>query len=99
MPRSGWTPKDERKYQHIKESSEERGKDEDTAEEIAARTVNKQRRLQGRTRNRRTEGTGNPNVPLAKRSKDELVNLAKAKHLHVTTRSTKAQLMKQLEGK
>ena len=39
-----WSDKDERKYEHIKEGYESRGKDEDRAEEIAARTVNKARR-------------------------------------------------------
>lgn len=49
MPKS-WSNKDERKYEHIKEGYEKRGKGEDTAEEIAARTVNKDRREEGRTR-------------------------------------------------
>ena len=47
MPRTQWSDKRERQYQHIKESLEERGKDEDTAEEIAARTVNKERARTG----------------------------------------------------
>ena len=55
-----WSNKDERKYEHIKEGYEHRGTSEDRAEEIAARTVNKGRREQGRTPNKRTEGTGNP---------------------------------------
>ena len=49
MPRA-WSNKDERQYEYIKESYEERGKSEDTAEEIAARTVNKQRSEEGRTK-------------------------------------------------
>jgi plasmid stabilization system protein ParE len=56
-----WSDKDERKYEHIKDSSRERGVSEDRAKEIAARTVNKDRREEGRTPNRRTQGTGNPN--------------------------------------
>ena len=43
MPRGTWSAKRERQYEHIKDSLLERGKDEDTAEEIAARTVNKER--------------------------------------------------------
>ena len=39
MP-TAWSNKDERKYEHIKESSEERGLPEKKAKEIAARTVN-----------------------------------------------------------
>ena len=42
MPARQWSAKRERQYQHIKASLEERGRSEDTAEEIAARTVNKE---------------------------------------------------------
>jgi plasmid stabilization system protein ParE len=47
MPRPEWSPKRERQYEHIKEGLEERGENEDTAEEIAARTVNKERARAG----------------------------------------------------
>lgn len=47
MPQQGWSAKRERQYEHIKESALERGEDEDTAEEIAARTVNKERARAG----------------------------------------------------
>jgi hypothetical protein len=43
MPQSGWSAKRERQYEHIKEGLLDRGETEDTAEEIAARTVNKER--------------------------------------------------------
>jgi hypothetical protein len=43
MPRGAWSDKRERQYDHIKEGLLERGEHEDTAEEIAARTVNKER--------------------------------------------------------
>jgi hypothetical protein len=76
MPKA-WSNKDERMYEHIKESAEERGASEDRAEEIAARTVNKHRREEGRTPNRRTQGTGNPNTPLGERTVDELRNIAR----------------------
>ncbi|MFN2431277.1 MAG: plasmid stabilization protein [Gemmatimonadota bacterium] len=49
MPRA-WTKKRERQYEHIKESLIERGKPQDTAEEIAARTVNKVRAQEGESR-------------------------------------------------
>ena len=45
-----WTNKDERQYEHIKESQMERGGSQRQATEIAARTVNKRRRLEGRRR-------------------------------------------------
>jgi plasmid stabilization system protein ParE len=84
MPRA-WSNKDERKYEHIKESSEERGMPEKRAEEIAARTVNKNRREEGRTPNKTTQGTGNPNKSLEARTVDELRN--KAKELKIPGRS------------
>ncbi len=51
MPRA-WSDKRERQYEHIKDSLEEQGRSEDTAEEIAARTVNKarDRNISGRSR-------------------------------------------------
>ena len=85
MP-SSWSDKDERMYDHVKDSELERGRTEDRAEEIAARTVNKQRREEGRTPNRTTQGTGNPNNRLESRSKDELEN--RAAELGVEGRST-----------
>ena len=47
MPQQAWSKKRERQYEHIKEGLEERGRDEDVAEEIAARTVNKERARAG----------------------------------------------------
>ncbi len=45
-----WSDKRERQYQHIKEGELDRGADEDLAEEIAARTVNKERARAGESR-------------------------------------------------
>ena len=53
MPQKAWTDKRERQYEHIKESYEERGRSEDKAEELAARTVNKDRREAGETKAQR----------------------------------------------
>ena len=50
MPQNAWNPKRERQYEHIKESLKERGAKEDKAEEIAARTVNKERARSGEAR-------------------------------------------------
>jgi hypothetical protein len=47
MPTNSWSPKRERQYAHIKEGLLERGKAEPLAEEIAARTVNKERAQHG----------------------------------------------------
>lgn len=46
MPKA-WSKKRERQFEHVKESLEDQGRDEDTAEEIAARTVNKERARAG----------------------------------------------------
>src|SRR3954447_21814393 len=50
MPQRAWSAKRERQYEHIKEGVLERGESEDTAEEIAARTVNKERARAGEAR-------------------------------------------------
>src|SRR6267143_497054 len=50
MPQDAWSPKRERQYEHIKEGLKERGTGEETAEEIAARTVNKVRAQEGETK-------------------------------------------------
>ena len=50
MPQKAWTNKRERQYEHIKESYKDRGRTEDKAEELAARTVNKERREAGETK-------------------------------------------------
>jgi plasmid stabilization system protein ParE len=47
MPPKAWSAKRERQYEHIKDSLEDRGTSEDKAEEIAARTVNKERARAG----------------------------------------------------
>lgn len=50
MPQRSWSKKRERQYDHIKSGLEERGHSEDEAEEIAARTVNKERARNGESR-------------------------------------------------
>jgi len=47
MPQQAWSKKRERQYEHIKESLEDRGTPDAKAEEIAARTVNKERARAG----------------------------------------------------
>lgn len=86
MPQQAWSDKDERQYEHVKQSEKERGRSTDRAEEIAARTVNKQRRKEGRTENRTTSGTGNPNTQLESRSIEELRN--RAGELKIESRSS-----------
>jgi hypothetical protein len=74
----------------------ERGSGEDRAEEIAARTVNKQRREEGRTPSRRTQGTGNPNRPLAERTRDELYKLARQRRVRGRSGMSKRDLVASL---
>jgi hypothetical protein len=95
MP-DAWSSKDERMYEHVKDSAEERGASEDRAEEIAARTVNKHRREEGRTPNQRTQGTGNPNHRLEDRSVDELRNLAAEREIRGRSKMKKAELVSAL---
>ena len=54
MPKA-WSDKDERQYEHVKKSEVDSGHSKERAEEIAARTVNKQRREEGRTKQQRSE--------------------------------------------
>jgi plasmid stabilization system protein ParE len=96
MPKA-WSNKDERKYEHIKEGYEKRGKSDAKAEEIAARTVNKDRREEGRTPNKRTQGTGNPNKPLDERTRDELYNIAKDRNIAGRSKMSKAELERALK--
>jgi hypothetical protein len=51
MPQS-WTNKDERQYEHIKDSAKKEGRSAKRAKQIAAATVNKRRRSEGRTKKR-----------------------------------------------
>lgn len=88
-----WTDKDERQYQHIVEQQKKSGKKTDKAEEIAARTVNKQRRKEGRTPSKITQGTGNPNSPLQSRTKQELYNRASQLNIKGRSRMNKSELV------
>jgi plasmid stabilization system protein ParE len=95
MP-TGWSNKDERKYEHIRESSEERGVSESRAKEIAARTVNKDRREEGRTPNTRTQGTGKPGRSYEDRTRDELYNMARDRNIEGRSRMSKDELIQAL---
>lgn len=96
---SKWSNKKERQYEHIKKSSKKRGASTKRAKEIAARTVNKQRRQEGKTSNKTTQGTGNPNKSLESRTKDELYNLAKSKNINGRSKMNKQELVKALRKK
>ncbi len=94
-----WSEKDKRQFDHIKTSSVERGKSEQNAAEIAGRTVNKQRRLDGRTENKTTQGTGNPNSRLEERTYAELYNLARKESIEGRSKLNKDQLIEMIRQK
>jgi hypothetical protein len=50
MPQGVWTDKRERQYEHIKSNLKKRGRPEETAERIAAATVNQTRTAKGETK-------------------------------------------------
>ena len=95
MPTS-WSSKDERKYEHIKDSARARGASRERAQEMAARTVNRDRREEGRTPNRSTQGTGNPNRPYEERTVKELRNLAADQDIRGRSKMTKGELIRAL---
>lgn len=101
MPQKAWSKKDERQYEHVKESELERGRSEDRAEEIAARTVNEQRRKEGRTKSgkKTTEGTGNPNRRLENRSVEQLRNRAKELDIEGRSSMSKDELVSAIRKK
>lgn len=91
-----WSDKDERQYEHVKESELDRGKTEQQAAEIAARTTNKQRRKEGRTPNKTTQGTGNPKSRLENRTVRELQNLAAQRNIKGRSKMNKKELIESL---
>lgn len=97
-----WSSKEERQEKHIKDSAVPRGRSEEEAEEeaeeIAARTVNKNRRQQGRIPNRTTQGIGNPNKPLEERTVPELRNLAAELKLPGRSKMKKMELIQSIRN-
>jgi hypothetical protein len=104
MPQQAWSDKRERQYEHIKEGLEDRGRSEDTAEEIAARTVNKERARSGESDQASRSSThdvssghrgGKRSHSGAQgRTKAQLYNEAKKKGVEGRSTMTKAELEK-----
>ena len=104
MPQAGWSNKRERQYEHIKEGLLDRGETEDTAEEIAARTVNKERARHGEARqSRRTSthdissgkrGGHRSHTGPGGRTKAQLYEEARKKNIKGRSSMTKAELLK-----
>ncbi len=108
MPQRAWSAKRERQYEHIKAGLEDRGKDEDTAEEIAARTVNKERARAGEAEEvSRTSvddlssgrrGGLRSHRGEGGRTRDQLYNEARKKNIPGRSKMTKAQLQRAVDG-
>lgn len=101
MPRA-WSKKRERQYEHIKDSLEDHGNSEKTAEEIAARTVNKERARAGESK--RASRTSVQDISSSRRgglrshkgaggrTKEQLYEEAKRKGIDGRSKMSKAQL-------
>lgn len=107
MPQQAWSAKRERQYEHIKQGLKKRGRSEDTAEEIAARTVNKERARSGeaktasRTSTRdissgRRGGLRSHKGP-GGRTYDQLYEEAKDKRIKGRSKMTKGQLQRAVD--
>jgi hypothetical protein len=103
MP-AGSNKKRERQYEHIKAGLKKRGRSEDTAEEIAARTVNKERARSGEAKQKSRSSTHDisssrrgglrSHKGSGGRTKDQLYNEAKQKNIKGRSKMTKAELEK-----
>ncbi|MDP1819696.1 MAG: hypothetical protein Q8K58_07340 [Acidimicrobiales bacterium] len=101
MPRS-WSKKRERQYEHIKEGVLARGQSEDKAEEIAARTVNKERARAGEART--SSRTSTKDISPGRRgglrsgrgpggrTRDQLYEEARRKNVEGRSKMNKAEL-------
>ena len=112
MPPRGVKPgtKRARQYEHVKESVREQGKSASRAEEIAARTVNKERARAGESRERSRTSTkdissgrrgglrSGANRPKG-RTYDQLYNEAKALGIEGRSRMNKASLQRAVDRK
>jgi hypothetical protein len=103
MPQRAWSAKRERQYEHIKKSAKERGVGGDRAEEIAARTVNKERARSGEARQRsrtsvqdissgRRGGLRSQSGPRG-RTREQLYNEAKDLGIEGRSKMNKRQLL------
>jgi hypothetical protein len=108
MPQQAWSKKRERQYEHIKSSQEDRGTSEGRAEEIAARTVNKNRAQSGESKqaSRSSIKDMSPQKRGGQRSgrnkgpggptKDQLYNEAKKRNIKGRSTMTKKELQSAL---
>ncbi len=108
MPKA-WSAKRERQYEHIKEGLEDQGRSEDTAEEIAARTVNKERARSGEAKEASKTSTDDissgrrgglrSHSGSGGRTKAQLYEEAKKKNVEGRSSMSKAELEKAVGGR
>ena len=109
MPQRAWSAKRERQYEHIKDGLLDRGTGEDKAEEIAARTVNKERARSGEARtSSRTSiedlsssrrGGLRSHSGSKGRTYDQLRNEARDRGINGRSTMTKAQLQRAVDAR
>lgn len=102
MPQQRWSAKRERQYEHVKDSVKRRGRSEDVAEEIAARTVNKERARSGESKT--ASRTSTKDISSSRRgglrshsgsggrTRDQLYEEARRRNVKGRSRMSKAQL-------
>jgi hypothetical protein len=101
MPKA-WSAKRERQYEHIKDSEKHRGKSTKVAEEIAARTVNKERAQHGEAKHASAQSLRDMPAPKrggqrshrgeGGRTRDQLYEEAKRKGISGRSSMNKEQL-------
>ena len=106
MPTNRWTAKRERQYRHIEQSQLDRGVPEDRAEEIAARTVNKERARSGEATQASRSSTDDissgrrgglrSHAGAKGRTYDQLYAEARRKNIEGRSKMNKAQLERAL---
>ena len=110
MPRRGWSPKRERQFEHIRDGLLERGASPEKADEIAARTVNKERARSGESRTRsrtsvqdispgRRGGQRSGSSGPRGRTREQLYNEAKQLGVEGRSNMNKAQLQRAVDNK
>ncbi|WP_310962064.1 plasmid stabilization protein [Nocardioides terrisoli] len=109
MPQQAWSAKREREYQHIKDGLKERGHSDSEAEEIAARTVNKDRARAGESSQRSRTSTRDISSSRrgglrshrgeGGRTKDQLYAEARRRGIKGRSSMSKAQLERALGGR
>jgi plasmid stabilization system protein ParE len=107
MPQQAWSEKRERQYEHIKDGLKERGDSETLAEEIAARTVNKERARHGESAT--ASRTSTEDISSGRRgglrshrgsggrTRDQLYEEARRRNIKGRSKMSKAQLEKAVD--